>query len=146
MLSNTSRYAIRSLIYLTINYKENQKIGIKRIAEDLEIPSPFLGKILQALTKKKILASTKGPNGGFYATKVTRETTLMDIIRIIDGDDLFDRCLITNKLCSESNDNNKCSLHDHYKSIRGNITGMFSGFTIGQLAKEYKNSDISIEL
>lgn len=146
MLSNTSRYAIRALIYLAINYKEKKKIGIKIIAKDLEIPSPFLGKILQTLTRRKILASTKGPNGGFHATEETRNTTLMEIIRIIDGDDLFDRCLITNRLCGEADDKNQCSLHDHYKSIRNDITDMFSGYTIGQLAKEYRNSDIRIEL
>ena len=35
------------------------------IAKDLDIPTPFLGKILQNLAKHKILSSTKGPHGGF---------------------------------------------------------------------------------
>lgn len=145
MLSNTSRYAIRALIYLAINYEKEMKIGIKKISEDLDIPSPFLGKILQTLTKKKILSSTKGPNGGFCASEKTKETSLIEIIRIIDGDDLFDRCLISNKTC-DVDGKGKCSLHDHYKSIRNDITSMFSEYTIGQLALEYKNSDIRIEL
>ncbi len=146
MLSNTSRYAIRSLIYLVIHYEKGKKIGIKKIAENLDIPSPFLGKILQTLTKQKILSSTKGPNGGFYASEKTGETSLIEIIRIIDGDDLFDKCLISNKSCNDANDNNKCSLHDHYKSIRKDIISMFSDYTIGRLAEEYKDSDIKIEL
>ncbi len=145
MLSNTSRYAIRALIYLAINNKEKEKIGIKKIAEDLDIPSPFLGKILQTLAKKRILSSTKGPNGGFYASEETMETTLMDIIKIIDGDDLFDKCLITNKACSDVK-GSKCSLHDHYESIRKNLTNMFSDYTIGKLAQEYKSSKIKIDL
>ena len=146
MLSNTSRYAIRALIYLAINYKEERKIGIKKIAEDLDIPSPFLGKILQALTKKKILSSTKGPNGGFYASETTIATPLIEIIRIIDGDDLFDRCLVSNKSCSKTKDTGKCLLHNHYETIREDITRLFSEYTIGQLAQEYNSSDIRIEL
>ena len=145
MLSNTSRYAIRALIYLVINYKEKEKIGIKKIAKDLDIPSPFLGKILQILAKKRILSSTKGPNGGFYASEATTETTLMDIIKIIDGNDLFDKCLISNKDCNDIK-GNKCSLHDHYESIRKSLTDLFSDYTIGKLAQEYKNSDIRIDL
>jgi Rrf2 family protein len=145
MLSNTSRYAIRALIYLTINYKEKEKIGIKKIAKDLDIPSPFLGKILQSLVKKRILSSTKGPNGGFYASKETNATSLMDIIKIIDGDDLFDKCLISNKPCNDVK-GNKCSLHDHYESVRKNMVNMFSEFTIGMLANEYKSSKITIDL
>jgi Rrf2 family protein len=145
MLTNTSRYAIRALIYLTVNFKENKKIGIKKIAKDLNIPSPFLGKILQTLAKKRILSSTKGPNGGFYASEVTIETPLIDIIRILDGDDLFDKCLISNKSCKDVK-GKKCSLHDHYETIRKDITALFEDYTIGKLALEYKNSRIKIDL
>ena len=39
MLSNTSRYAIRAVIYLALNAKDDAKIGIKVISKDLEIPT-----------------------------------------------------------------------------------------------------------
>jgi Rrf2 family protein len=136
MLSNTSRYAIRALIYLAIHADKKKKIGIKKIAKDLEIPSPFLGKILQSLSKQKIVSSTKGPNGGFQATEATMNVNLMTIIRIIDGDDLFDRCLITNKLCSEL-DVSHCAIHNHYESVRKSMKEMFTEHTIGKLAHEF---------
>ncbi|MBA7518798.1 hypothetical protein ES705_10871 [subsurface metagenome] len=145
MLSNTSRYAIRALTYLAINHNSGKKIGIKKIAEDLDIPSPFLGKILQTLTKQKILSSTKGPNGGFSISDTTTKTRLIDIIKIIDGDDLFEKCLISNKHCKELKDN-PCSLHDQYEPIRDNINKMFTDHTIGQLAEKYKASKIKIDL
>jgi len=145
MLSNTSRYAIRALIYLAIHADSNKKIGIKKIAEDLDIPSPFLGKILQTLARQKIVASTKGPNGGFRATESTLNVNLISIIRIIDGDDLFDRCLITNKICSDT-ENSPCALHNYYTSIRNNIKTMFSGHTIGTLAQEFIVSGKKLEL
>src|SRR5512147_2219729 len=97
MLSNTSRYAIRAMIYLAIHTDDKRKVGIKKISDELEIPSPFLGKIMQTLAKQKVLISTKGPNGGFSIAEKYRNISLYDIIKIIDGDDLFDRCLITNK-------------------------------------------------
>ena len=64
MLSNTCKYALRALIYLAKFSKEEKMIGIKKISEDLNLSSPFLGKILQNLVKQKLLVSTKGPNGG----------------------------------------------------------------------------------
>lgn len=145
MLSNTSRYAIRALIYLAINTTDKQKIGIKKIAEDLNIPSPFLGKILQTLAKQKILASTKGPNGGFGVNETTPKVNLMEIIRIIDGDDLFDRCLISNKNCSE-HEGHPCALHSHYEGIRKDIKEMFSNHSVETLAGEYTNSGGKIDL
>lgn len=141
MLSNTSRYAIRALMYLAINTRDGKMTGIKKIASDLDIPSPFLGKILQTLSKHKILLSTKGPNGGFAASQTTMNTSLMDIIKIIDGDDLFYRCLITNRKCPDNSDKT-CALHHHYEEIRKKLNDLFSADTIGSLTREYINSGV----
>ena len=94
MLSNTSKYAIRAVIYLSINAGEERKIGIKQISKDLNIPTPFLGKILQILAKHKLLSSTKGPHGGFGLGKKADEIKLIDVVNIIDGQDIFKKCLI----------------------------------------------------
>jgi len=66
MLSNACKYAIRSILYLAINNKENKKFGVKKIAAELETPQPFLAKLLQQLTRNKLVSSAKGPTGGFY--------------------------------------------------------------------------------
>jgi Rrf2 family transcriptional regulator, iron-sulfur cluster assembly transcription factor len=144
MLSNTSRYAIRALIYLAINGNFKNKIGIKKIADDLDIPSPFLGKILQTLAKQKILLSTKGPNGGFGLPESSLDISLMEIVKIIDGDDMFDQCLVSNQVCKEPAEN-PCALHEHYKSIRESIKSMFRERTIGGLAKEFRISGEKID-
>ena len=41
MLSNACKYAIRSVLYLSVNLDENKKVGVKKIAEELEVPQPF---------------------------------------------------------------------------------------------------------
>ena len=136
MLSNTSRYALRAVIYLASKGDDGTRIGIKKIAEDLDIPSPFLGKILQTLAKKKLLLSTKGPNGGFAYPSDAKNVTLYDIITVIDGDELFTRCLLSDKNCHE--EDNVCSMHNEYHTIRKEIITMFKGKTILELAKANK--------
>ena len=89
MLSNTCKYAIRALIYLANYSQDNRKIGIKKISEDLKIPSPFLGKILQSMAREKILASTKGPNGGFALGRDAKDISLYDIVVHVDGEKYF---------------------------------------------------------
>ena len=66
MLSNSSKYAINAILYLAIHTSINNKIGVKEIAEALNIPSPFLAKILQILAKKNAISSSKGPGGGLF--------------------------------------------------------------------------------
>ena len=54
MLSNTCKYAIRSVIYLSLNGTEGKKIGIKKISEDLEIPTSIFGQNIAKFSQTKI--------------------------------------------------------------------------------------------
>lgn len=133
MLSNTSKYAIRAVIYLALNAGEEKKIGIKMISKDLNIPTPFLGKILQTLAKHKLLSSTKGPHGGFGLGKRAEDIKLIDIVDIIDGQDVFRQCLIRLEDC---NDKEPCSVHYKYSEIRTNLINLFRNQNIGNLVDE----------
>ena len=147
MLSNTCKYAIRSVIYLSINAKENQKIGIKKISEELDIPTPFLGKILQSLARQKLLTSTKGPHGGFGMGKDPSEITLMNIVEIVDGQDMFENCLIGIRPCKAGDrKQDPCPVHNQFGSIRRQIYDLFKGKTIGQLISEMDDTTEHISL
>jgi Rrf2 family protein len=146
MLSNTCKYAIRAVIYLALNGNEN-KIGIKEISKELEIPTPFLGKILQQLAKNKMLSSTKGPNGGFLLAKPATDITLLNIIEIIDGLDLFNECLIGMRTCSaNAHDDVQCPIHHKYLPISNKLYDLFNTETIEMLADEIKASGGKIGL
>ena len=136
MLSNTSKYAIRAVIYLALYAEKDKKIGIKQISKDLGIPTPFLGKILQTLAKHKVLSSTKGPHGGFGMGKEPDEVSLIDIVDIIDGRDLFTKCLIRLDDCNEKE---PCSMHSRYAEIRTNLLGLFENQKISDLVDEIKD-------
>jgi Rrf2 family transcriptional regulator, iron-sulfur cluster assembly transcription factor len=144
MLSNTSKYAIRAMIYLALNARSDTKVGIKKIAGDLDIPSPFLAKILQVLVKRKVLASTKGPNGGFSLVKDANKISLYEIVTIIDGDDIFNQCLISMRPCNENNI--PCPVHEKYGSIRNDTIRLFTEQTIEDLALDIKAQDRVIAL
>ncbi len=146
MLSNTCKYAIRAVIYLALNGNK-KKIGIKEISKELEIPTPFLGKILQQLAKNKLLSSTKGPNGGFVLAKPASEITLLNIIEIIDGLDLFNDCLIGMRSCSANAHNDvQCPIHHKYLPISNKIYELFDNENIQMLADEIRASDGKIGL
>lgn len=144
MLSNTSKYAIRAVIYLALNGNKESKIGIKQISKDLEIPTPFLGKILQSLAKHKLLASTKGPHGGFSLGKGAYDISLMDIVEIIDGLDSFNMCVLGLKTCTESQ--SFCPVHSNYSGIREQLKNLFQTENIGILVEKIKTSEKTIAI
>ena len=136
MLSNTCKYAIRAVLYLAINEKDNTKIGIKKISEDLNMPSPFLGKILQMLSKHKLLSSTKGPHGGFSLGKKAEEITLLEIVEIIDGLDFFNTCVIGVKVCEhDATKKAICPFHDKLDPLRDKLHEQFESLNIGDFKK-----------
>lgn len=135
MLSNTSKYAIRAVIYLAVFAEDGKKIGIKKIAEALDIPSPFLGKILQVLVRRKLLSSTKGPNGGFGVGKNPNSISLFDIIVEMDGDALFNSCLLGAGSCESTKaEDGYCALHYEFEAARNQVMDLYKSKTVGELA------------
>jgi Rrf2 family iron-sulfur cluster assembly transcriptional regulator len=143
MISNTSKYAIRALIYLELFSSPEQKKGIKIIAAELDIPSPFLGKILQVLVKHQMLASSKGPHGGFFLNRPAIDIPVMEIIEIMDGKNSFDSCAIKTGPCD---DTHPCSMHNKLAPLRTEIKRVFSTETIADLASEFKEGKERIRI
>lgn len=143
MLSNTSKYAIRALIYLELFSSPQKKLGIKHIAQKLDISSPFLGKILQVLVREQLLDSSKGPNGGFYLKRPAIDITLMDVVEIIDGKDTFDTCVIRTTRCDYEN---PCSIHDKVGPLMEELKKRFSTETIADLVSEFKERKEQIKI
>lgn len=142
MLSNTCKYGIRALVYIAVSSKNGEKIGIKKISGDLNLPMPFLAKILQSLAKQKILNSSKGPHGGFSLVRDPRDISLLEVVKAIDGEDVFSKCVLHNDNC-KSIDHTKvaCTLHEDYVKARHRIEKLFDGKTVQNLVSTAKNSD-----
>lgn len=143
MLSNTSKYALRAVIYLALYSSSVKKIGIKEISGELDIPTPFLGKILQMLVRHNILDSSKGPHGGFTLKKPAIDITLMEIIEIIDGVDSFDICVIKTSKCSHDA---PCSMHDKIAPLRREMKSLFLTETIADMTVEFRQGNKRIRI
>ncbi len=117
MLSKTAKYAIRAVAY--IGYKGSNKtiVSIKEMTENLDIPSAFLKKILQDLSKHKLLDSFKGPNGGFKLSRSPKDISLFDVVTIIDGPESYSSCILGRRDCNDHSIH-KCFLHEEYFKIK----------------------------
>jgi len=146
MLSNSCRYGIRAVIYLASQPFPREKTGIKKISKDLDLPTPFLAKILQQLAKQKILSSSKGPHGGFSLVKDPKKITLFDIVSTIDGKESFTNCVMHNGSCKCVEKNKKpCPIHEDFEETRKALIGLFSSKTIYELVvKAQEQEKISI--
>lgn len=128
MFSKSCEYAIKAMIFVAQKSKEEARVGVKDIAKGINAPEHFIAKILQELSRKNLVQSIKGPNGGFYLEKVDFKTSLADIVKAIDGDKIYNDCVLGLKACSQKN---PCPVHNEYKEIKKNLIAMIEKNTIG---------------
>ncbi|MET2985159.1 RrF2 family transcriptional regulator [Aureibaculum conchae] len=133
MLSKSSTYAIRAVLFLSANSSEEKKYSPKSIADVINIPAPFLAKTLQQLTKRNIISSTKGRSGGFYLTDVNRGYPLITIVDVIDGLEKFNACSLGLPECG---DENPCPVHHLIYPLRKQLIDELSNKSIANFAKE----------
>lgn len=118
MFSKTCQYAIRAVIFISKKSSEGQRVGIKEIATGIDSPEHFIAKILQDLSKRRLISSFKGPNGGFFIEDDS-SCTIADIVKAIDGDTIFSGCGLGLAYCSESK---PCPIHYEFKAVRDELS------------------------
>jgi len=77
---------------VNLSWVPGQAVTAKRLAAFYSLPTAYLNKQLQALTRAGILTSVSGPKGGFQLARDPRNITLLDIVVAIDGADEAFRC------------------------------------------------------
>jgi Rrf2 family protein len=129
--SRSAEYAIRAFVHLAA-VDHGKYAMVKNIAEQADIPSHFLAKILQQLARKGFLRSSKGPTGGFALRMPADEITMLQIVDAVDGLSDFHRCPAG---MAECNDQMPCGMHDSWKGLRGRIIEYLEQTTIAALAE-----------
>ncbi|NEM99095.1 RrF2 family transcriptional regulator [Pontibacter burrus] len=130
MLSKTTEYALRAIVYIAIQDALGLKTGIKEVAKELELPMHFIGKILQDMVRKGLIASIKGPGGGFFLHRPAAEISILEVVQTIDGLEAFRKCGMGMKQCS---DLHPCPLHDEIKAYREHLLRVFKSRTVQDL-------------
>ena len=142
MFSKSCEYAIKAMIFIAQKSDEQTRVGVKEIAKGADTPEPFIAKILQELSKKKLVQSIKGPNGGFFMTDKNLKSSIADIVKAIDGDGIYKDCVLGLKACSEKN---PCPVHFEFKEIKKNLVSMIENNTIGEFKDKLESGDFFLK-
>lgn len=141
MFSKSCKYAIRAVLYLALHSSEQHKLGVKEIAEALDVPGPFLAKLLQQLSRHHLISSTKGPNGGFYLSPENANANLRGVVESIDGPEVFTSCILGLPVCSSKN---PCPLHSRAMIYRQGLLELVEDQTITEVAKRVERQELKI--
>jgi Rrf2 family protein len=121
MLSNTGEYALRAVIHLAQHEGEGP-VRVEDVATALSVPRNYLSKILHALVKRGILASLRGPKGGFRLALPSELVSLYDVVEPFDDIEARRVCLLGGRECG---DDQPCVVHDRWKGVASEVAAFF---------------------
>lgn len=135
MLSNSSKYAIKAVLFLALNTSEENKVMAKDISQPINVPQAYIAKLLQGLAKEGIVSSVRGPKGGFYLNETNLNHSIMSIVHVIDGEKRLNSCMMSLEKCHEGK---PCPLHSILTASRSHILNSLKSKTIKDLMVEVK--------
>ncbi len=133
LFSKSFGYALRSVLYVAASESEKNRVSLNEIAERLNIPRHFLGKVMKRVVKEGVLSSQKGPTGGFSTNEKTLFTTLRVFVDITGEPIQADSCVLRLQKC---NSRNPCPLHQQAQLLRDHWLNLLSSTTIRDLLKK----------
>jgi len=131
-LSRPAEYALRVMTYLA-RLESPKRIQTRNLAEAINVPAPFLSKIMRSLTAEGILDARKGHHGGFILAKPPGEVRFIDILRAVDFEPTAEHCLFGLGNCDT---NNPCPLHSEWSILKGQIEDWARSHTLGDFPKK----------
>ena len=134
MFSRSSGYAIQALTYLA-SQPSGRLVGAREIATSLDIPMPFLWKILRKLSQQKLVRSFKGVRGGYELARSASSIRMREILQVGHDNGTDGKCVLGLTLC---NDAQPCPLHAHWKDMREEIEKRIKTTRLSDLARNSK--------
>ena len=134
-----TRYALQVLVRLP----SDGTFRLARcLAADLELPGPYLAKILQVLIRCGILESHKGPSGGFRLNRAPEDITLKEIVVAMEGPEPFGDCLLGHHGGKEGC---HCPIRPAWDLLQNLLTTFLATTTLQNLKISHDLPGISVE-
>jgi Rrf2 family protein len=130
LLSRNTDYAVRAVCYIA---RQKEKVlSVTDLVKALNIPKPFLRKILQKLNRKGILVSYRGSGGGFMLGRPAGRIYLLEVAEVFQGPFSLNECTFKKEICP---DRKKCSLKKKIDGIEKHVYSELRSITIGSILK-----------
>jgi Rrf2 family protein len=129
-ISRKIEYGLRAMIFLA-SVPEGPVVPFREIARRMDVPEEFLAKILKTLVQKKLVASTRGANGGYRLTKPPSQISFLDVIEAVEGPVAVNVCQDPHGSCKLSP---ACTMYGVWKLGQERMLEVYRSTTLDTLA------------
>ena len=127
MISQTAEYALRAIVYLADQDGEAQTTA--QIAAATQVPAGYLSKVMQGLSRARLVNSQRGLRGGFTLVDKPDELSVLDVVNAVDPIRRFHEC----PLGIETHGTSLCPLHRKLDDAAAQVEVAFRDTTVSEL-------------
>lgn len=127
--TQATKYCIRAMLHLA-ETGGDQPVMSRQIAAELQVPEPFLAKILQQLSRRGLLRSFKGRGGGFVLARPASQIYLGEVVEAVDGTEFGEECILGLEACSPAD---PCHLHHQWARFKAEMVEVMRAQSIEEL-------------
>ena len=142
MLSRTADYALRAVVLLARRHG-GRPMSADEIATMLGAPRNYMSKTLNALARRGVLTSMRGPGGGFALAIPPDALSVATVIDVFaDTRPVVARCLLEDRPC---NLDEPCAAHRRWTAITRVAREPLMGTTIAELCGSHRSTSVPNE-
>lgn len=78
-----------------------ERVTARRMASALGVSEAHLSKVLQQLTRARLVRGTRGPRGGYRLTRPARQISLREVYEAVEGSLEVEHCLLGVPVCEQ---------------------------------------------
>jgi Rrf2 family iron-sulfur cluster assembly transcriptional regulator len=129
-LTRAGEYAVRCVMCLARNGSTGKVVSRQDVAACGDIPSHFLAKIAQQLSRAGIIEILQGARGGYRLVVSPEKLTLLEVIEAIIGEIFLNDCVVRPESCHASS---SCAVNNVWTQARNQLRQTLSRVTFAQL-------------
>lgn len=129
MISQTAEYALRAIVFLAGQVEGARTVA--QIAEATCVPAGYLAKVMQNLSRSRLVKSQRGLNGGFSLARDPHELSVLQIVNAVDPIRRFPEC----PLGIESHGKRLCPLHRRLDDAAQTVEDAFCQTMVSELVE-----------
>jgi Rrf2 family transcriptional regulator, cysteine metabolism repressor len=133
-------YCLKALIMLAERYPNLQPQRVEEIASIQNIPENYLRRLLIELKRGGLVASQKGPNGGYLLARHPGRITMADVVQIVEGDYVPVECLEESGGTSLCQRGESCPMRTVWCDIRDGVNAILNRTTLQALSERRKTA------
>jgi Rrf2 family protein len=132
-------YSLKALLMLADRFPVAEPTRVEEIAETQGIPENYLRRLLIELKRGGLVASQKGPNGGYMLARSPARISMADVVDIIEGGYCPVECLedAGTSVCPRAE---PCAMRDVWREVRDAVNGILRAATLQALADKRKSA------